>query len=1731
MPVSQNELSPWWRRAVIVVIAAELVVLLGIAISAYRPEGAPPIPGKSVDSSGKIVFTGADVIAGQQVFLKYGLMNNGTVWGHGAYLGPDFTAEYLHLLALGVGEYLSDRSPVRPGGGLESLDRLSLQSQVHALLSQNRYDPHTGVLTLTPPEVSSFQRQIGHWRAFFSSTPANRGLPVKMISDPDELRQLTAFFAWTAWAATALAPGKAYSYTNNFPYDPAVGNGPSGPAILWSGLSLISLLVGIALVLLAFGRFRVLGWHRAQDLETASHLMREDAGPAERATLKFFVLATAMLLAQTLVGGLLAHYTVDPRSFYGFDLTNLLPSTVLRSWHLQLAILWIATAFVGGGLTIASALGNSQPRWQAAGINLLFLVLLGTVGGSLLGEWAGVKQLLGNLWFWIGNQGWEYLEIGRAWQVMLALGLVLWTLLLVRAVAPARQDRQRREVTNLFLLTAFCIPIFYLPAFFFKSTSHFTIVDTWRFFIIHLWVEGFFELFATVMVAMIFLKLGLVSQLTAKRIIYLDAILFLGSGTLGTGHHWYWTGQSAVSMALSATFSAMEVVPLVLLTLEASGFVALMRSGKDASGQIVSFPHKWAFYFLIAVGVWNFLGAGVFGFLINLPVVSYYEAGTNLTANHAHGALMGVFGMLGVAFVVLALRQTATDADWHVAERLIRVSFWGLNLGLLGMVGLNLFPGGVLQFYDVITNGYWHARSPAFLDHWFMQALAWARLPADLIFIGAGALPLFLAAAYVYWRAWRRAEETSSADTPPPTPPSQLAPQNEAGDIDTSLTPPMGGDVRATAESGTPQARAPITPALKAGSPDTPTIYVDNQPYSIAGYENGNLLEACLALGFDLPYFCWHPAMHSVGACRQCAVKVFKNENDKKGRIVMSCMTDVHDGMRISISDEEAAAFRRSVAEWLMVNHPHDCPVCDEGGECHLQDMTIMNGHVYRRYRFDKRTHRNQYLGPFVNHEMNRCIQCYRCVRFYCDYAGGRDFNVFGWHDHVYFGRFEDGVLESEFAGNLVEVCPTGVFTDKTFKQHFTRKWDLQTAPSVCVHCGLGCNTIPGERYGMLRRIRARYNYDVNGYFLCDRGRYGYEFVNSDKRLREPRLRRSASDTFDEASPATLSETLSDIVRNHGLIGIGSPRASVEANLALRTLVGEANFHSGLSERNLAIQREILRVLREGPVASASLAEVGKCDAALVLGEDIPNDAPMLALSLRQTVLQAPLKDAKTLHLHSYEDTALREAVQRTKGPLYIASSVSTRLDDAATQTYRAAPDDIALLGFAVAQALDPASPKPEGVPPEIASLAREIAEQLKMADLPVIIAGHCTGAPQAVQAAANVAWALQRTGQNVRLFFTAPHCNSMGAAMLGGGSLEAALARLEHDATLATIVLENDLHRELAEETADRLLRAAEHLVVIDHLENATTPYADVILPAATFAESTGTLINNEGRAQRHFEVFVPEGSVRESWRWIAEMIEARNGRTSWDSLDDLILEADKLSELAGTAQAAPLSDFRMVGQKLPRQPERYSGRTAMHANETVHEPPPPDDPDAPFNFSMEGHHVSPPPSLIARYRAPGWNSPQAITRYQETVAGPLRGGPAGKRLIAPSDNAPAYNTVSVAAFSRREDALLVVPVHHVFGSEELSVHSPGISELAPKPYVALHPRDLERLKLEPGQTVEVLTEHLRLRVLVEACEDLPEGVAALTAGLPGLPGMSLPDWATVTGFGPPPNQAGETL
>ena len=738
-------LSPWWRRASLVVMALGFAVLILLTYKVYQD--APPIPDKVLVPDGSTLFTGAEVSAGQQVFLKYGLMDNGTIWGHGALLGPDYSAESLHTLALHlVANHAQQRYGQLPQG-LTLEQRAAIEAEVRIELKRNRYDPRTQVLQVSAAYGDWFRQQPSVWVAYFAEPARNGGLSPRTISDPDELRQLSAFVAWTAWASVTNRPNETHTYTNNFPYDPLAGNLPSGSALLWSALSLIFLLGGTALVLLAFGKFDYLGW-KAKPGPLRAEARARGASLSQRATLKYFAVVTLLFLAQTLVGGLVAHYRADPGSFYGFDLAVWLPSNLLRTWHLQLAIFWIATAYVAGALFLASALGGTEPKGQVKGIHALFWALIVVVVGSLLGEWAGIRQLLPNLWFWFGNQGWEYLELGRAWQILLAGALLFWFGLLVRAVTPAFRDPERREIAGLFLFAAIAIPLFYLPAMFFDGATHYSVVDAWRFWIIHLWVEGFFEFFVTVMVAIIFFQFGFVTRINATRIIYLDAILYFAGGFIGTGHHWYWTGQTSFNMALSALFSALEVVPLTLITLDAWDFVRLTRS-RSGLGKI-EVPHKWTFYFLMAVGFWNFVGAGIFGFLINLPIVSYFETGTLLTINHGHAAMMGVFGMLGIGLVVYAIQETVSAARWNTLEKYVQVGFWGLNGGLLMMVVMSLFPAGVLQLIDVLENGYWHARSLAYTGSDQARLFEWLRMPGDVVFIVFGAVPIAIAAVRAY---------------------------------------------------------------------------------------------------------------------------------------------------------------------------------------------------------------------------------------------------------------------------------------------------------------------------------------------------------------------------------------------------------------------------------------------------------------------------------------------------------------------------------------------------------------------------------------------------------------------------------------------------------------------------------------------------------------------------------------------------------------------------------------------------------------------------------------------------------------------------------------------------------------------------------------------------------------------------------------------------------------------
>ncbi|NEU08904.1 NADH-quinone oxidoreductase subunit NuoG [Flavihumibacter sp. R14] len=888
-------------------------------------------------------------------------------------------------------------------------------------------------------------------------------------------------------------------------------------------------------------------------------------------------------------------------------------------------------------------------------------------------------------------------------------------------------------------------------------------------------------------------------------------------------------------------------------------------------------------------------------------------------------------------------------------------------------------------------------------------------------------------------------------------------------------------------------------------------IYIDNVPYEVKAGKN--LLEACLSLGFDLPYFCWHPAMGSVGACRQCAVKLFKDDQDTKGRLVMSCMESVRDNLYCSIEDTTAKAFRSQVIEWLMTNHPHDCAVCDEGGSCHLQDMTVMTGHAYRRFNYKKRTYNNQYLGPLINHEMNRCIQCYRCVRFYKDYAGGKDLDVFAAHNNVYFGRATDGVLENEFSGNLAEVCPTGVFTDKTLKEHYTRKWDLTMAPSICQHCSLGCNIIAGERYGELRQITNRYNGDVNGYFICDRGRFGYEYVNSLNRIQHPLIR---SHVPEAVNRETLFDHLKPLLSGK-VIGVGSPRASLESNFALRQLVGENQFFSGVPETTAEMMEIILSVFNTGDVRIPSMKETEEADVVLILGEDLNNSAPRLALSVRQAVRNNPVEVANTINIPAWHDAALRELVQSEKGDCFIAYPVITKLDELASGTYYISPDEIARLGYAIANFLDPQASAVPDLQGNMQGHAVLIGNSLQKAKNPLIVTGVSLQNPSIIKAAAAIAAALGEGDRKAMLAVVVPDCNSMGLAMMNAPSIlnSTALSTIGSPDTL--IILENDLFSISQEAQISEILDRSTNIIVLDHLHNPTSARADIVIPVGTFSEADGTLVNNEGRAQAYFQVYMPKNeNLRESWRWLSDLKNLRDGTTDANNVTphDLIRQlADKMPQFTGADQAMPTADLRIKDQKIPREPHRYSGRTAMNANLDVSEPKPPSDPDTPLSFTMEGYKGLQPAPLNSFFWSPGWNSNQSVHKYQMEVGGALYGGNPGVRLfnhINPGDR--SYMNGIPPRFKPDKENWEMLPLPHLFGSEALSSLSKGIAELSPQPYVAINSMDAESLNVDEGSILQVIIEGVQYELPVKIKPELPARTAGLPYNLQELTGIKWP-------------------
>ncbi len=724
-----------WKFAVLTILILGFSTLIFMGHEASTQ--APPIPEKIIDLNGRELFSGKDILEGQAVFQKYGLMDLGSVYGHGAYNGPDFSADYLHRQADICLKVASVEQYAKPYQALDSGTQKDLAQRMVIELKENRYDPDKRTLKFTKSQAAAFQELSNYYRTLFTSESI-LPVPANYIKDQKELSQLAKFFAWTAWACETKRPGKDYTYTNNWPPDELAGNKPDFQVFLWSVLSLIMLVGGIGLAQFLLGAYPDIGWAPDQNRKLNDNVEEFLPSRSQMSVYPYFVVVALLFLFQTAFGVLSAHYVVEATGFFGLDIRNIFPYSITRSWHLQLSIFWIATSWLAGGMFIAPILSRHEPKGQHWLVKILFLAVCIVAVGSIFGEWLGVKNMLGNLWFWFGHQGWEYLELGRVWQILLTVGMVLWAFIIFRSIRPILKGSDPGGLPHMLLYGVVAIPIFFSFGLLYNPATNFTVADFWRWWVVHLWVEGIFELYTTIIVAYFFHSLGMVSARSALSVIYLDIILYLGSGIIGIGHHYYWTAQPAINMALGSMFSALEVVPLTLLTVEAWKF----RDLASVNGSMKNFSHYWAMMFLLAVGFWNFLGAGVFGFLINMPIVSYYEHATYLTSNHGHAALMGVYGMLAVAAILFCSRYLIKPDAW--SDRLVKCSFYCLNGGLLLMLVLNIFPAGIIQMIASYQHGFWYARSYEFVHSQAFQSFTWLRVAGDLVFVCGGVIPLLI---------------------------------------------------------------------------------------------------------------------------------------------------------------------------------------------------------------------------------------------------------------------------------------------------------------------------------------------------------------------------------------------------------------------------------------------------------------------------------------------------------------------------------------------------------------------------------------------------------------------------------------------------------------------------------------------------------------------------------------------------------------------------------------------------------------------------------------------------------------------------------------------------------------------------------------------------------------------------------------------------------------------------
>jgi nitric oxide reductase subunit B len=719
----------------------------------FAKDRVPPIPDKVV-IAGNTLTDRAAILRGQDAYQRYGLMDHGSVWGHGSLRGMDFSAYTLHCVGAMVRQYLQTegKPPVDAFQSLPPAPRRELDEvdvRVIKELRTNRYNETSKTLELTPAQAYALGEMRKYWEKEFAEGDAHYGFLKDTIPTARERQDLADFFFWTAWAAGTNRPGLTYSYTNNWPSDRTVGNTASTEALVWSLGSILSLFGVLGLVVYVVHRYRFF-YGESKAVQAAYGLLESPVTPSQRASAKFFLVAGLLFVVQIFNGGLLAHYTIHPGSFYVKLVGEMYPYSWAKSWHLQLAILWIALSWMGTAVYLAPLVGGREPRHQRLLVNILFAAAVAVAVGSLLGEVLGIKGYLGSLWFWLGHQGWEYLELGRLWQILLFGGLIFWLVVVYRAMIPVlrpapgdtQETADRRSLTTFYVLSAIFVVAFFGFGLVYGRGTHLTIADYWRWFVVHIWVESIFEFFGVAVISLFLVTLGLVSARSALRVAYLTAILVFVSGIPGTAHHYFWFGGPSFWLAMGGVFSSLEPIPLILLVVRAwMEFKSIRDEGRE-------FPYRWPLYFLTASSVWNFVGAGMFGFLINLPIINYYEHATYLTSNHGHTALFGVYGMLAIALILFSWRGLVENKYWN--DRALMVSFWGLNVGLFLMFLTGLLPIGILQVWQSYDQGFWFARSAAFYESPLVQTLGTWRMLPDTILIVLGAFPLlyFLLTTY-----------------------------------------------------------------------------------------------------------------------------------------------------------------------------------------------------------------------------------------------------------------------------------------------------------------------------------------------------------------------------------------------------------------------------------------------------------------------------------------------------------------------------------------------------------------------------------------------------------------------------------------------------------------------------------------------------------------------------------------------------------------------------------------------------------------------------------------------------------------------------------------------------------------------------------------------------------------------------------------------------------------------